>query len=354
MAAAPPLTVRRALRRALHPPVRNFRFWIVQGLVILIAIFHEGADATSLLHPLGIPAFATVALFLVPIIYAALNFGLTGSLATAVWVTLLTVPDFFFTDVGEHHTSDFIQILVVDSVAIFVGYRIEQERIARQRAEEAGEAHGAAEKRIRHYAERLLRAQEDERRRLSQELHDQPLQDLIHLLRVLDGGSGEDARKVATGVVSELRQISRGLRPPTLDDLGVGAALHKLVTDFQARTEIAASFQIEGGVRRVSPEVELGMFRIAQEALNNVARHSEAAKVAIRVLFTDDDVRLSVKDDGVGFRPDRNSEAALGIIGMTERAGLVGGSLDIRSAPHEGTSVRAVLPISDLKAAGSN
>jgi signal transduction histidine kinase len=324
--------------------VRDYRFWIVQGLVILIAIFHQGADSTSFLHQLGIPAFATVALFLVPIVYAALTFGITGSLATAVWVTVLTVPDFFFTDVGEHHTSDVIQILIVDSVAIFVGYRMEQEWVARDRAEAAREAHRLAEKRIRHYAERLLRAQEDERRRLSQELHDQPLQDLIHLLRLLESGSTANARKVATEVVSELRQISRGLRPPTLDDLGVGAALHKLVADFQARTAIPATFRIEGDVRRVAPEVEVGLFRIAQEALNNVARHSEAANVATWLRFTDNEVQLKVKDDGSGFQPGRATEATLGIVGMIERAGLVGGTLDIDSRPGSGTSLRAVIP----------
>jgi len=287
MAGGAPLTLRGAFRRALKPPFRDPRFWIVQGLVVLIAIFHEGADATSFLRQFGIPAFATVALFLIPIVYAALNFGITGSLATAVWVTVITVPDFFFIDANEHHFSDLIQIAIVDAVAIFVGYRVEREQLARLRAEAAGAAHRAAEERIRLYAGRILRAQEDERRRLAQELHDQPLQDLIHILRLLDGGSAEDARKVAAEVVSELRQISRGLRPPTLDDLGVVAALRKLAADFQARTEISASFRVDGGVRRLAPEVELGLFRIAQEALNNVARHSRAGKVAVRMGFTD-------------------------------------------------------------------
>jgi signal transduction histidine kinase len=348
MAGAAPLTVRSAFRRALHPPVRDPRFWIVQGLVILIAIFHEGADATSFLHSFGIPAFATVALFLVPIVYAALNFGITGSLATALWVTVLTVPDFFFIDVNEHHTSDIIQILIVDGVAVFVGYRIEQERIALQRAEAAGQAHREAEVRIRLYAKRILGAQEDERRRLAQELHDQPLQDLIHLLRLLDSGSAADARRVVTEVVSELRQISRGLRPPTLDDLGVVAALRKLVADFQARTEIASSFRVEGGARRLAPEVELGLFRIAQEALNNVARHAVAGKLAVRVRFTEAEVRLSVTDDGVGFEPGHAGEAALGLIGMTERASLVGGRLDVHTSPGKGTSVRTVVPLAGI------
>ena len=353
MVEASPPNTRRALLRALHPPVGDLRFWLLQGLVIVIAGFHEGADATSFLHPYGVPNFAAVALFLVPIVYAALNFGITGSLATASWVTLLSLPDFFFVDSSENHLSDAIQLLIVDSVAIFVGYRVEQERMARERAEAASEGHQAAEARTRLYAERILRAQENERRRISQELHDQPLQDLIHLLRVLDRGSAEEAREVVTQIVSELRQISRGLRPPTLDDLGVTAALRKLVADFPARTGIASSFRVEGGARRVRPEVELGLFRVAQEALNNVARHARASKVSVRMRFTDEEVRLSVNDDGAGFNPGSAGEAALGILGMTERAGLLGGRLEVISAPGKGTTVRTAVPLAGFAAGTS-
>lgn len=340
-----PLDLRSALARALHPPLGDRRFWIVQGLVIVIAVLHEGADATSFLHQFGIPNFVAVALFLVPVVYAALNFGITGSLATGAWLTILSIPDFFILDAPANHWSDAIQILIVDSVAIFVGYRMEQERMARRRAETAGEAHRAAEARTRLYAERILRAHEDERRRIAQELHDQPLQDLIHLVRVLDRGRVDEAREVATQVVSELRQISRGLRPPTLDDLGVSAALRKLVADFQVRTGIASSFRVDGGARRVRPDIELGLFRVAQEALNNVARHSQAQKVAVRMRFSGEAVRLSVNDDGAGFSPGRVGDTTLGILGMTERAGLLGGSLEIVSAPGKGTAVRTAVPL---------
>jgi signal transduction histidine kinase len=334
-----------AFRRALRPPLRDGRFWLVQGLVILIAIFHEGADATSFLTPYGIPDFATVALFLVPIVYAALSFGLTGSLATAAWVTVISLPDFFVIDVSEHHASDAIQILIVDAVALFVGYWVDQERLARLAAEAAVEAHRAAEERIRLYAGRILHAQEDERRRLSQELHDQPLQDLIHLVRRLDVGSTEGAREVATQVVSELRLISRGLRPPSLDDLGLVAALRKLVADFSARTTTAASFRAEGHVLRLPADVELGLFRIAQEALNNVSRHAAAARVTVRARYLDGEVRLTITDDGAGFTPGQAAESSLGIAGMSERAALLDGRLEVISAAGRGTTIRASIPV---------
>ena len=313
--------------------------------MILIAIFHEGADATSVLHPFGIPNFATVALFLVPVVYAALNFGLTGSLATAAWVTAISLPDFFVINVYEHHWSDLIQIAIVDSLAIFVGYRVEEERRARLRAEAAGDAFQAAEARTRHYAARILHAQEDERRRLSQELHDQPLQDLIHLCRKLDDGAVEDAREVATQVIGELRQISRGLRPPTLDDLGLTAALRKLVADFGARTGISGSFRVDGRSRRMPADTELGLFRIAQEALNNVARHSAAEHATLRVRFLEAEVRLTVTDDGSGFLPGPAPESSLGMAGMSERAALLDGRLEVASAPGKGTTVRAAVQL---------
>ena len=339
-------SLREALNRTIHPPLRDRRFWLVQGLVILIAVFHEGADATSFLVPFGIPDFATVALFLVPIVYAALNFGLTGSLATAAWVTLISLPDFFIIDAGEHHASDAIQIVVVVAVAFFVGYRVDQERVARLAAEAAGEAHRAAEARIRLYAARILHAQEDERRRLAQELHDQPLQDLIHLVRQLDTGAVEGAREVATQVVDELRQISRGLRPPTLDDLGLPAALRKLTADFQARTGVSASCKVEGE-GRLAPDAELGLFRIAQEALNNVSRHAAAERVTVRLRLSATEARLTVADDGSGFTPGRASESSLGLAGMSERAALLGGRLEVTSAPGKGATVRATIPVAE-------
>src|SRR5207248_7793810 len=241
--------------------------------------------------------------------------------------------------VSEHHASDAIQILIVDAVAVFVGYRVDQERLARLAAEAAGEAHRAAEARIRLYAGRILHAQEDERRRLSQELHDQPLQDLIHLCRQLDAGRMDGAREVATQVVSELRQISHGLRPPALDDLGLTAALRKLVADFSARTGIAASYRVEGRARRLPADVELGLFRIAQEALNNVSRHAAAERVTVRARFLEGEVRLAVNDDGAGFVTGQAAESSLGIAGMTERAALLGGRLEVVSGAGKGSTV---------------
>jgi signal transduction histidine kinase len=201
MSIAPLINVGELVRNALRPPIRDPRFWLVQGLVVAIALGHELADATNFIAPTGIPGFATVALFLVPIVYAALNFGLTGSFATAAWVTLLTLPDFFVIDEADHHWIDGIQLVIIDSVAIFVGQRVERERLAARRESE----------RMSAYAGNILRAQEDERREIGQEIHDEPLQDLIQLYRrVGDAVDGESA-----SIVAELRSKEASWRPPS-------------------------------------------------------------------------------------------------------------------------------------------
>ena len=331
------------VRQSLHPPFRERRFWIVQLLVIAIALAHEVADADNFLVPIGIPAFATVALFLVPIVYAALNFGLAGSLASALWVTLLTLPDFVFIDKAEHHWNDGLQLVIVDAVALFVGQRVEIERIARRHAEDAGAAYRRA-------VEHVVRAQEEERWRISQELHDEPLQSLIQMRRwlgdrqIVDQG---DLPALLSTTIGQLRDIAQGLRPPALDDLGVVSALRRTADDFAERNALEVDFRVEGDPRRLNPELELTVFRIAQEALRNVERHAAARCVAVRVVFNVDEVGIAVEDDGVGFVPVAGeSNGHLGLLSMRERAQLFGGTLTVRSQPDAGTHIWAALPTS--------
>ena len=147
-------------------------------------------------------------------------------------------------------------------------------------------------------------------------------------------------------MVGELRQIARGLRPPALDDLGLAAALRKLTSDFQARTGVGASFRVEGEGRPAA-DAELGLFRIAQEALNNVGRHAAAERVSVRLRLAAAEARLTIVDDGAGFTVGRAPEASLGLAGMRERAALLGGRLDVSSAPGKGATVRATIPLAE-------
>ncbi|MGB7051127.1 MAG: sensor histidine kinase [Acidimicrobiales bacterium] len=206
------------------------------------------------------------------------------------------------------------------------------------------------------FAAHVILGQEEERQRISQELHDGPLQNLIHLCRQIDAvdqsngamSSTDDIRKSTEDLVQEIRSISRGLRPSALDDLGLVASIGQLLTDAERRHHIATSFGVTGQERRLPSDVELALFRIAQEALSNIERHAAARTVAVGLDYEGGGLRLLVKDDGIGFAPDTTRRASanqsLGIPGMAERASLIGARLVVHSRPGSGTSIDVRVP----------
>ncbi len=142
--------------------------------------------------------------------------------------------------------------------------------------------------------------------------------------------------------------------PPAsiLDDLGLVASINQVVAEATGRQGLAGEFQVSGTERRLPPDVELAVFRIAQEAVTNAERHAAAGKLAVSLDFDDAGLRLHVEDDGVGFVRDPARDAgdtgdghSLGLPGMQERARLVGGRLIVRSLPGQGTSVEALVPV---------
>jgi len=215
---------------------------------------------------------------------------------------------------------------------------------------------------MRFYVSQITRAQEDERKRIARELHDETAQALVVLSRRLDGlltarerlpesitRRLEELRQLTDGILEGVRRFSQDLRPPTLDDLGLVPTLEALVTDLMVQDGIRAELKVRGSQRRLSPEEELVIFRIAQEALNNVKRHSQASQVVTTVEFSDDEVKLTISDNGKGFElPDRIGDLAergkLGLLGMHERARLLGGTLTVHSKLGEGTTVIANVP----------
>lgn len=211
---------------------------------------------------------------------------------------------------------------------------------------------------LRAYAAYVLQAQEEERTRIAQELHDEAVQELILLCRQLDaiedtGGPPlpeptieklREARRDAEGVVAELRDFARALRPPTLDDLGLIPSVRRLLLDLGERTNTEGHVHVKGDERRLSPDTELGVFRIAQEALHNVERHAHATEVSATISFTGGTVGLEIVDNGAGFTPldvhaDYATSSHLGLLGMRERAALLNGTLEIESSPGKGTRV---------------
>ncbi|MFN2414743.1 MAG: CheR family methyltransferase [Pyrinomonadaceae bacterium] len=221
----------------------------------------------------------------------------------------------------------------------------------------------AAEEHARNLVGQLVTAQEDERRRISRDLHDQLGQQLTALrlklaaLRESCGQDGqsrervEEVQALAESIDSEVDFLAWELRPTALDDLGLTAALTNFVGEWSSHYHVPAEAHVSGfgsGALRLSPEVETCLYRITQEALNNVFKHAQAARVSVVLERRGGDAVLVIEDDGVGFDP---AEAAvgvggrgLGLVGMRERAALLGGSVEFESRPGKGTTVFARVP----------
>ncbi len=444
------------LRRAAHPPVREARFWIIQAMVLLIAGVHLVVDLHVSAETGAFPAGLPVALLIIPVVYAALRYGLTGSASTAVWATLAWLPDLLLSNDQGHVGSDLVELALVVVVGLVFGQHIESERLARSREESAiaerrsaevrygqlfetnrspilvlndrdevldanpaarrllgkdligtfFERGGAVEhpsgqvvdlpdgrdyrldfvslpsgsdqgttqvifedvteersegRRATRYAQILVQAEEDQRRRLSRELHDEPLQLFLHLARRLESLGGtpglpgavvgglDEARSQALDAAARLRTLARDLRPPALDELGLVPALSTLMSEVEDESELAAQLVVTGSEVRLAPEVELGAFRIVQEAVRNTLRHAMATKVQVNLDFGAEGLGLRVSDDGRGFASERMGEqpgdSHLGLLGMRERARLLGGVLDVRSTPGTGTVVEGRIPL---------
>lgn len=465
MSSAPVSRWSPVARQVLSPPLRDLRFWLVQAVVVGLAMTHLALDIALSAEPSSIPAGVPVALLLAPVSYAALRYGLSGSVATALWATLLWLPDLLLPDNRGHPGNDLIELALVIAVAVFVGYHIDAERAEHARAQRATTEQQVAEARyqqlfrtnaapilvtseqgvvldanpaawalvrgaivgreiseilaggpaltagapgqvialpvadsgVRYYrvtvaevlarpeqepirqlvlqdvtedraegdrahrfAELLLRVQEEERRRIAQELHDEPLQLLVHLARTIERLEGDPAatpdvlagaRDQTLDIAARLRAVVAGLRPAALEQMGLVAALRGFLADVAETTDLHTDLKVCGEQMRLAPDVELSAYRVTQEAANNVVRHADARNLAVTVVFTDRELRIRVTDDGRGFDSgavDAQLAAGhLGMPGMRERAALVGGQLTVLSQPGCGTVIEVIVPVVD-------
>ena len=207
-----------------------------------------------------------------------------------------------------------------------------------------------------------ISAQEDERARVARELHDATGQELTSMLLALRSlelsVAGSDARalvsemrELATAVLTTVRSLCTELMPRGLDELGLGEALGLYVREFEQRHPITVDFEVAGDCRQLpSHEVQLALYRIVQEALTNVARHAQATHASVTLACRGGDVVAIVEDNGVGFDDGRigtqsASRRHLGLFGMKERAGLLGGKVTVEATPGGGTTVYAAVPL---------
>jgi signal transduction histidine kinase len=214
---------------------------------------------------------------------------------------------------------------------------------------------------LRSYIGAITAGQEDERRRLARELHDDTLQSLIalnqrlQLARLnLNGSPGAESLDeicaMTEQTIQDLRRITRALRPLYLEDLGLVAALEMLARETEQASSIRVQFQLHGIEMRLSPTEELTLYRMAQEGLSNVVRHARGSRASLTLHFTPEELILEVTDDGQGFDvPESPAEFAprghFGLLGLYERAELIGAQLKLVSQPDQGTRLTVSLPL---------
>lgn len=210
---------------------------------------------------------------------------------------------------------------------------------------------------------RVIEAQEEERRRVSRELHDGIIQLLssIQLRLGLTDGTRVSKRsfqqdeikkvsKLMENAIHEIRRISHDLRPSVLDDLGLVSALRTLSEEFSRKTNVFVNLQLPDPLERFPNKIELVLFRICQEALTNTEKYAEARNVTLSIERQESDIITRVHDDGRGFNPQSlpgrtDSLSGLGLAGMRERALSVGGTVTIESQPETGTTIEVRIPL---------
>jgi signal transduction histidine kinase len=254
-------------------------------------------------------------------------------------------------------------VLRLTGIAVFVGVAVMLLTMRRvYTLERAGQTERAriqeAEAELRRLSQRLVKAQEEERKALSRELHDEIGQSLTGLrmelnsLGTVRSGPPErfderirEARGLIERTIRSVRDLAMGLRPSMLDDIGLGPALEWLGRDFSRRGTVAVAVQIDGTLDHLPEAHRTCVFRIVQEALTNCARHAGARNIRVNVHGGESRVSLTVQDDGVGFPDGRERSGGLGLLGIKERVNELGGSFKISSQPFRGAMLAVELPV---------
>lgn len=214
---------------------------------------------------------------------------------------------------------------------------------------------------LKELSRKVIGIQEEERKKISRELHDVIAQALLGInvrlatLKVEAGAKAKglnrnitEMQKVITKSANIIYQFARGLRPSVIDHLGLIPALHSFLKNFTTRTGVRTYLKVFSGIENTDSDKLIVLYRVAQEALSNVARHANASRVEITITEQLDSIRMEIADDGKSFRIRdvmmRKGRKSLGILGMRERVEMIGGSFEIHSAPDNGTTLLACIP----------
>ena len=351
-------------------PVRRFRkfisnhhFWAITFIMAALIVLYNAnhiVNEVRFFELIGLEAIFTTefihdlhrSLFIIPLLYAGAVFRLKG--AVACWLVFLAavIPRALY---FSPHPGSLLRTITFALIALLAAVLLAIERNHSQREKEV---YTKLEATHHTYATQVLQAQEDERHRLSQELHDGVLQDLVVIANNSEAlithehedvsleakVHAEKIRDMALHAADDVRRISHDLRPSILDIMGLTASLRWLTEHLAKESGITIDVIVNGEERRLNPKAELIIFRIGQEALNNVVRHSKASQATITLNFAPERIRITIWDNGKGFLPPRRIDdlaiqGKLGLKGMQERANLLDAILNIQSEPAKGTTI---------------
>lgn len=353
--------------------IKNPHFWIIAAITLFLLFFYplwpwrEWQVNSGLWRwTPWLSSFFVIAvfegfyhiigsLFLIPIIYAIIMFRWQGALAVFLFslIGILPLLSYYRYAIESIMTNIGVLLLPV-VVAMAIAVELELRRKNKN-------AYLEKEKERQAYLEKIIEAQEKERQRLAEELHDQSVQTLLAVasyaesIELADDELTEIRKKAALikertrATVDELRRMSIDLRPGILDDMGLFPALKWLISCAGKENHIRKQISITGLKPKLNQAVEVNVFRIVQEALRNIERHAKATEAFIALDIDEKTLNVLVRDNGQGFTiPNKLdylvTEGKLGIIGMQERVKSLGGTFEIHSRPDEGTSLLIEIP----------
>jgi signal transduction histidine kinase len=332
-------------------------FWILVTLMVIITTFYY-VRLFYVFHPqiywqLEIFEYQTQfqgSLYCIPLIYSTIVFRLRGALVTALIAAMLVIPSMIFyrpfiLSIVTNLFFLFIPLIVMGYLTLELNWRNKERQTMHEREEERQE-----------YVSQIFNAQEKERKRIAQELHDDAINSLLVIANTVQNMINNDlpkkskniqqAEEIRDGVLrvsDDLRRLSLDLRPGILDNIGLLPALRWLVS-YYSDEALDIQLEIYGEERTVLRGHDVIVFRIVQEALNNIRKHSGASRSTIGLFFDADAMRIVISDNGKGFvLPKRFSTLAargkLGLTGIKERTRSLNGTLEINSVPESGTTI---------------
>ena len=340
------LSIRQAEKEALAPAfAMERRFLFLGSVTILVALLFAWGVARSVTKPLGILTEAAKRIT-------------KGDLDRPI-------PQFGEDEIGFLAQSlDRMQMTLKASLDTIAQGRRDLEKRVQERTRELEALYQELRRKEEMRGEllrKVISVQEEERKRIARELHDETSQDLATLLLSVETTVGSVAeplkerlmrmKAMANRTLDSIHRLIFDLRPSVLDDLGLASAIRWAAEGRLEPLGIDLAFEVIGTERRLKPEIETTLFRIGQEAISNIARHAEASSVRIMVEFGDRSVRLQVEDNGKGFEPEKvasSADRAIGLLGMRERAALLDGAFAIDSEPGKGTRLTIEIPGAEI------